>query len=42
MIIYFLSIGTDISNIMITSKYSDNASEYYFNHIREKFEKIGQ
>lgn len=42
MIIYFLSIGTEISNIMITSKYSDNASEYYFNHIREKFEKIGQ
>lgn len=36
-IIYFLSTrGADISNIMITSKYSDISTEYYFEHLSKK------
>lgn len=35
-IIYFLSRGADISNIMITSKYSDISTEYYFEHLSKK------
>ena len=35
-IIYFLSRGTDISNFMITSKYSDISTEYYFEHLYKK------
>lgn len=35
-IIYFLLRGADISNIMITSKYSDISTEYYFEHLSKK------
>lgn len=34
-IIYFLLNEGTITNIMVTSKYSDIASEYYLEHIRE-------
>ncbi len=34
-IIYFLMKENVITNIMVTSKYSESASEHYFEHIRE-------
>lgn len=34
-IIYCLQSGNYITNIMITSKYSESASEHYFKHIQE-------